>query len=201
MKQWLAFAIAVVAVAAAAVFAGLYFTKDSEAEPVVAAQPCGDDRVFGQVRSLARKGDRYELRFDPALWLSGETANTAAAEDGAIAPGEPVENDYYLLDESRRTLKYIVRPTARVTVLINDSMGIHSTPATVAELAEIVRTGKSSQREVYGSLESGFWIRTRIDTACALDRSTGPSTARSRAGGGSESTARAPGRAPRTAPP
>ena len=70
----------------------------------------GDDKVFGQIRSLVRKGDHYELRFDPAFWLSGETANTAAAEDGAVAPGEPVPNDYYIVDESSRTLKYLVRP-------------------------------------------------------------------------------------------
>lgn len=60
------------------VFATLYFTKDSEPAPV-AAQPCGD-RTFGHIRSLEREGGRYQLRFDPALWLSGETANTAAAE-------------------------------------------------------------------------------------------------------------------------
>ncbi len=109
--KWLVVGIAIVAVAVAGVFAGLYFTKDSESKQV-AVQPCGDEKVFGHIRSLVRKGDHYELRFDPAFWLNGVTANTAAAEDGAVEPGEPVPNDYYILDESRRTLKYLVRPGA-----------------------------------------------------------------------------------------
>jgi len=74
-------ALAVIAVAAsiaAAVFAGLYFTTDSESEPV-AAQQCGD-RTFGHISSLSRSGDLYDMRFDPAWFTSGATANAAAAE-------------------------------------------------------------------------------------------------------------------------
>ena len=172
MKGWLLVGIAVVAVAAAGTFAGLYFTKDSEPEPV-AVQPC-DNKVFGQIRSLVRKGDHYELRFDPAFWLNGETANTAAAEDGAIEPGQPVDNDYYIVDEGRRTFTYLMRPGAHVTVLVNNDTGFLSTPITVSELAEIVRTGKSSRRTLYTPLSGGVWVRYRIDTVCALDQQYRP---------------------------
>jgi hypothetical protein len=170
--KWLVIGIAVVAVAVAGVFAGLYFTKDSESKPV-AVQPCGD-RTFGHIRSLVRKGDHYELRFDPAWFTSGETANTAAAEDGAVEPGQPVPNDNYVVDESDRTLKYLVRPGAHVTVLVNNPTGILSTPISVAELAQIVRTGKSGQRKLFEPLESGVWIRYRIDTVCSLDQQYRP---------------------------
>ncbi|HEY5871939.1 MAG TPA: hypothetical protein VIT46_01775, partial [Gaiellaceae bacterium] len=37
---------------------------------------------YGYVRSLVRSGNGYRMRFDPALWLSGQTANRAAIEDG-----------------------------------------------------------------------------------------------------------------------
>jgi hypothetical protein len=173
MKRWLiaAAVVAVLAVAAAGTFAGLYFTKDSESEP--AASLC-DDKEFGYIRSLVRKGDHYVLRFDPAWFTSGETANTAAAEDGAVAPGEPVPNDVYVVDESHRALKYLVPLDAHVTVLVNNSSGILSTPIGVAELAEIVLTGKSSKRKLFESLESGVWMRYRIDTACALDQQYRP---------------------------
>jgi hypothetical protein len=172
VKQWLPVVIAVGATAATVVFAVLYFTKDAEPE-TVAVQSCGD-RAFGHIRSLVRKGDHYELRFDPAWFTSGETANTAAAEDGQVAPGEPVPNDNYVVDESRRTLKYLVRPGAHVTVLVNNGTGILSTPITVSELAEIVRSGDSSRRKLFESLESGVWIRYRIDTACTLDQQYRP---------------------------
>jgi hypothetical protein len=172
VKQWLPLIVAVVATAAAVVFAALYFTKNSEPAPV-AARPCGE-RLFGHIRSLVRNDDQYELRFDPAWFTSGETASTAAAEDGAVEPGQPVPNDNYVVDESHRLLTYLVPPTAHVTVLVNNQTGILSTPITVAELAEIVRTGKSSRRKLFEPLESGVWIRTRIDTACALDQQYRP---------------------------
>ncbi len=170
--KWLVVGITIAAVAVAGVFAGLYFTKDTEAQPV-AAQPCGD-RVFGHIRSLVRKGDHYELRFDPAWFTSGVTANTAAAEDGKVEPGQPVPNDNYVVDESDRTLKYLVRPGAHVTVLVNNKTGNLSTPISVSELSEIARTGQSSRRKLFEPLESGVWIRYRIDTVCALDQQYRP---------------------------
>ncbi|HEY6837068.1 MAG TPA: hypothetical protein VI142_11550, partial [Gaiellaceae bacterium] len=77
----------------AVAFAGLYFlsepaasrpttvTKTKTVVKTVVKQPCGD-RIFGHITALAPKGDSYQLRFDPAWFTSGLTANTAAAEDG-----------------------------------------------------------------------------------------------------------------------
>jgi len=173
VKHWLPVIIVVGATAAAVAFAVLYFTKDSGQETVV-TQPCGDRTSFGHLRSLVREGGHYVLGFDPALWLGGVTANTAAAEDGAVAPGEPVPNDYYIVDESHRTLKYLVRPGARVTVLVNNGTGILSTPIAVSELAEIVETGESSRRQLFEPLESGVSIRYRIDTVCEVEQQYRP---------------------------
>jgi len=173
MTRWLIAAaiVAVLAVAAAGTFAGLYFTKGSESE--AAASRC-DDKVFGHIRSLERKGAHYVLRFDPAWFTSGVTANTAAAEDGAVEPGEPVPNDNYVIDEGHRLLTYLVPADAQVTVLVNNPSGILSTPISVSELAEIVKTGKSSQRKLFEPLDSGVWMRYRIDTACSLDQQYRP---------------------------
>ena len=68
---------------------------------------------YGYLRSLVRTGTRYRMRFDPALWLSGQTANRAAIEDGVIPPGETVPNDYYIRNESRKQLTYTVLPELR----------------------------------------------------------------------------------------
>ena len=174
MKRWLVAAgvVACLAVAAAGTFAGLYFTKDTESEAVSAPQ-C-TEKVFGHIRSLERQDGRYVLLFDPAWFTLGVTANSAAAEDDAVAPGEPVPNDVYVVDESHRALKYLVPADAHVTVLVNNSSGILSTPISVGELAQIVRTGKSSKRKLFESLESGVWMRYGIDTACALDQQYRP---------------------------
>src|SRR6266540_3523618 len=117
--------LAAVALVAAAGFASLAFGTSSVKR--VAVQPCGD-RIYGHVKSLERTGDHFELRFDPAWFTSGLTANTAAAEDGAVEPGQPVPNDNYVVDEGHRLLTYRVAANAHVTVL---TKGVSGTPVTV----------------------------------------------------------------------
>ena len=164
--------LAAVATVAAVVFAGLYFTKDSGSESA-AAEQCGD-RIFGHISSLTRKDDHYEMRFDPAWFTSGVTANTAAAEDGVVEPGEPVPNDNYRIEEGHRLLTYLVPADAHVTVLTRqgDPASFGSTPITVSELAQLVNGEKPV--ELFEPLDTGVWIRVNIDTVCALDQQYQP---------------------------
>ena len=123
---------------------------------------------FGHIKSLTRKGSGYELRFDPALLLTGETANVAAAEDGAVPPGEPVPNDNYVVDEGHRLFTYRVPSNAKVTVLTKSPEG---TPITVAELAQIVA---GNHKPLWEPIATGFWLRARIDTVRSLDQQYRP---------------------------
>ena len=138
-----------------------------------AAKRC-DQREYGHIKSLTRKADHFVLRFDPAWFTSGVTANTAAAADGAVERGQPVPNDNYVVDESHRLLTYILPSTAHVTVLTNNGTGILSTPISTSELAEIVGNGKSSAHTLFESLDSGVWIRFAVDTVCSLDQQYRP---------------------------
>jgi hypothetical protein len=126
---------------------------------------------FGYIRSLKRKGTAYELRFDPALMLVGVTANTAAAEDGKVEPGEPVPNDSYTVDEGHRAFTYIVPAGAQVTVLTE---GPDGTRVTVAQLAQLVRGKNPLGRPLFEPLRTGFWIKVRIDTVQSLDQQYRP---------------------------
>jgi hypothetical protein len=161
--------LAVVAAAAAVtagVFAGLYFTDD---EDETAAAACGD-RSFGHIATLSPDGDGYRMRFDPAWFTSGETANDAAAEDGVVEPGQPVPNDNYRIEEGHRLLTYLVPADTPVTVLTRegDPQSFGATPITVAELAQLVDGEKPV--ELYEPLDTGVWIRVHIDTVCAIDQ-------------------------------
>jgi hypothetical protein len=128
---------------------------------------------FGHIASLKPKGSGFVMRFDPEWFLSGVTANTAAAEDGAVEPGEPVPNDNYRLDEGHRLLTYLVPANAHVTVLTRHGQGpFGATPITVAELARIVGGGK--HRELFEPLETGVWIRYHIDTVRSIDQQYQP---------------------------
>ena len=164
-------AAAIVASVAAVAFAVLYFGNEAGTKTVV-EEPCGD-RIFGHIKSLIPQGDYFEMRFDPAWFTSGETANTAAAEDGAVEPGQPVPNDNYVVEEGHRLLTYIVPATAKVTVLTRGGPGpLGETPITVSELERIVNGGK--HRPLFEPLESGVWIRVHIDSACSLDQQYRP---------------------------
>ena len=102
------------------------------------------------------------------------TANTAAAEDGVVAPGEPVPNDNYRIDEGHRLLTYIVAPNAHVTVLTRhgDPAQFGATPITVSELARLVRGAKPV--DLFEPLDTGVWIRAHVDTVCSIEQQYQP---------------------------
>ena len=114
-------------------------------------------RQYGHITALARTGGHYVLKFDPAWWLTGVAAERAAAADGAIRPGEPVPNDYYIVDEGHRTLTYFVAGNARVT-MIGGGAGVQPITIPVGELAQIVK-GRNPRHRRLLEPTAGFWIR------------------------------------------
>jgi hypothetical protein len=126
---------------------------------------------YGYVKSLTAKGSGYVLRFDPAWLLSGETANVAAAEDGAVEPGQPVPNDNYVVDEGHRLLTYKVPADAEVTVLADSPTG---SPITVEQLAQLVAGKDPLGKPLFEPITTGFWIEYRIDTVRSLEQQYKP---------------------------
>jgi hypothetical protein len=128
------------------------------------ASATGDQRLYGQIKSLERKGDHYELRFDPSWFLSGVTGNVAKAEDEhtSCQPSAcpPVPNDNYRVDEGHRLLTYLVPADVRGGVIT--TCCTPSTTITVGQLAEIV-AGKSSLK-LFEPLSTGVWILVHVDT-------------------------------------
>ena len=122
---------------------------------------------FGYIKSLKARDDGFEMRFDPAWFLSGVTANTAAAEDGAVEPGEPVPNDDYVVNEGDRELTYVVPGDARVTVLTRAPEG---SEISVAELAQLVAGGNPLGQPLFEPITTGFWIVVEIDTVRSLEQ-------------------------------
>lgn len=158
----------VVVAALAAVAAGCGSTQTETVTvtaPVTESglQPPSQRMEFGHIVSLRQTGDDYTMRFDPTFFLSGETANEAAAEDGVVEPGEPVPNDNYVLDESNRLLTYPVANDATVTVLTGGGV---ETKTTVAELTQAFEgTGDTT---IWDPRTTGTWITTDVDTVIAI---------------------------------
>jgi hypothetical protein len=147
-------------------------TTVSTGEPSGLATP--RQRIeFGTIRSLKRVGDRYEMSFDPALMLMGETANRAAQEDGVVGPGEPVPNDNYVVNESKRTYTYFVADDAKVTLLVRTTPEKWApTKESVSELAKVV--AGTSALDLFEPLDSGTWITVDVDTVRAVYQQYAP---------------------------
>jgi hypothetical protein len=165
--------------AAAVLVAALSAWARSGAEPASTPSMFGPPRevvLYGHVKTLTRSGSRYRLRFDPALWLGGTTANRAAVEDKVIGPGDVVPNDYYIRDETHRLLTYRVPAGARATVItFGGAPGLRSTVVPVSELAEIVKGRNPKRRRLFDRRNHlGFWIRVATDTVRSLDQQYQP---------------------------
>jgi hypothetical protein len=136
------------------------------------AAAAGQLSQYGHVRSLSRSGARFTLRFDPAFWLSGTTANRAAEEDKVIAPGEGVPNDYYVRDEAKKVLTYRVPADAKVTVL---DRRLRPFSITVAQLAGVVAGRNPTGRPLYDRTRAfGYWILVDADRVLAIDQQYQP---------------------------
>jgi hypothetical protein len=144
-------------------------TQQSGLKLLPPAAPAGQMTLYGHVKTLARKGGRFEMQFDPAWLTSGLTASRAALADTGSSD---VPNDNYVIEEGHRLLTYLVPSSAHVTVLANNGQGVSATPITVSELSRIVNGGK--HRKLFEPLDSGVWIRVHIDTVRSLDQQYRP---------------------------
>jgi hypothetical protein len=176
MKRSLIFVAGAVLLAATVFVSGRVFASSgpsSAAASSAAARPCSDVALYGHIESLGRKGDHFELRFDPAWFLSGVTASRAKLED---AGSSDVPNDNYVVEEGHRLLTYLVPATADITVLSRTGRlpgaGFPSAAITASQLAQLV-DGKEPVK-LAESLESGFWMHVNIDTVCSLQQQYRP---------------------------
>lgn len=130
--------------------------------------PVKEQVLYGHVKSVTRSGNRFQLHFDPAWWLTGVAAEHACG-------CKPVANDYYVVDESHRLLTFAVRKDAKVTVLVRGAK-VSTATISMAELAQIVK-GKNPQHRRLLEPKAGFWIRvlqTYPSPVFALDQQYQP---------------------------
>jgi hypothetical protein len=145
MRRTFALTIPVAALLVAALTSVAAAQRQAPLLTLPRAAQAGQQTQFGHIRSLVPAGrSRYILRFDPAYWLTGYTAERAALEDTGSAD---VANDYYLVDETHRLLSYVVPAATPVTVLTH---GTNTTRISVAALARRVRSGREKS--------VGFWL-------------------------------------------
>jgi hypothetical protein len=127
--------------------------------------------MYGHVKTMTRKGRRFEIKFDPAWWLTGVAAERAKLQDTGSSD---VPNDYYILEEGHRLLTFVVLPSARVTVLTGG--GAQRTGISAGELAQLVN-GRNPNHRRLSEPKAGFWIRVGVkypNPAVTLDQQYQP---------------------------
>jgi hypothetical protein len=109
------------------------------------------------------------MRYDPAFWLSGITANVAMAQatHTPCAPEkcEPVPNDHFVLDGGHETLTFVLPASTRGTVLTSSSY-FNGTPISAARLAALVAQGPRAK--LFEQLDSGIWLLVRNEIVTAF---------------------------------
>ena len=153
MKTALAFLLLTIT----ALAAGCGSSANQSAQPAAAAtlpeRPA--NVLFGHITSMTRIDGGFEVKFDPAWWLSGVAAQHAALED--TGSGD-VPNDYYIVDEAHRLLTVPVSPDTRITVVTHGDTGIGSVAVSPAELVEIVH-GRNPEHRPLFSAKLPFWLQ------------------------------------------
>lgn len=128
---------------------------------------------FGYIRSVDASTEPATLEFDEAEWLSGETARAAAEADGAIQPGDPVPNDYYVRNPDPSTRRLEVAPDAAITA-IRCQLCRGGKPGNLPDfLAAFAKTGQTYADEYRGA-ESQYWLTIEGERVLSIDEQYRP---------------------------
>jgi hypothetical protein len=146
----------------------------SARSPFLPSPPYGPPReivFFGHISSLKPSGERYVMRFDPAILLTGRTASAYALEKTGSSD---VPNDHITYDPEHQLLTFVVPANARATVMTNKrNVGIKATPVSIPLLARVV-AGKAPRSLALFEPQAAYWIVVRTDTAVELDQQYQP---------------------------
>jgi hypothetical protein len=148
--------------------------KDPEPEkplpPTVAIETA---ERFGYIRSVDASTEPATLEFDEAEWLSGEEAQEAAEADGAIEPGDPVPNDYYVRNPDKSTRRLEIAPDAAVTA-IRCQLCRDGKPGNLEDfLASFSKRGQTYADDYRGA-ESQYWLTIEDGRVLAIDEQYTP---------------------------
>ena len=105
-----------------------------------------DGAHFGFVRQVADDA----LIFDPAEFLDGEAALTAARADGVIGATEDLPNDFYIDNPDEEEMRLEVDPAAQFTLIDSGSTGEFTDR--IVSYGELARlwTGADNTSPYYG---------------------------------------------------
>jgi hypothetical protein len=123
---------------------------------------------FGYIRSVSTTGRVATLAFDEAEFLSGDAAQKAAEEDGAVPPGEPVPNDYYIRNPDKTTRTLRIANDAKITAK-RCALCRNGKPGELGPfLASFSKRGQTLA-DPYRGKDSLYWLTIEDGEVVAID--------------------------------
>jgi len=158
----------------ALVAAGCGGGKDESAAPATTQTPTSTQPApssaehFGYIRSVSTAGPAATLAFDEAEFLTGKAAQKAAEEDGAVEPGEPVPNDYYVRNSDKTTQTLRLANDAKITAK-RCKLCRHGRPGELGPFLASFMQGRQTYADPYRGKYSQYWLTIRDGEVVAID--------------------------------
>ena len=133
-------------------------------------QELQDGHYFGYIRSVDTSSTPATIAFDGAEFLTGADGEQAARDDGALAPGEPLSNDYYVRNPDRRPETLELAPDAGVTAVRCPTSCSEKNPGELdAFLASFSREEPATLMDDYRGARSQYWITVERGLVTQID--------------------------------
>jgi hypothetical protein len=142
-------------------------TRSSAAPPPPPPAPTPAEH-FGYIRRVSTMGPAATLAFDEAEFLTGDAAQKAAEEDGAVPPGEPVPNDYYIRNPDKRTRTLRIANDAQITAK-RCSLCRNGKPGELGPFLESFSKGRQTYADPYRGKYSLYWLTIEDGEVVAID--------------------------------
>ena len=113
-------------------------------------------------------GPAVTLAFDEAEFLSGKEAQEAAEEDGAVEPGEPVPNDYYIRNPDKATKTYPIANDVQITAK-RCPLCRHGKPGELGPFLASFMKGRQTYAAPYRGKYALYWLTIEDGRVVAID--------------------------------
>ena len=123
---------------------------------------------FGYIRSVSTAGPAATLAFDQAQFLTGDAAQRAAAEDGVVAPGESVPNDYYIRNRDKTTQTLRIANDAKITAK-RCPLCRHGRDGQLGPFLASFMQGRQTFADPYRGKYSLYWLTIKDGEVAAID--------------------------------
>ena len=136
-------------------------------QPAPTPGPSPTER-FGYIRSVSTAGPAATLAFDEAEFLTGDAAQKAAEQDGVVAPGETVPNDYYIRNRDQTTQTLRIANDAKITAK-RCPLCRHGRDGQLDPFLASFMKGRQTFADPYRGKYSLYWLTIRDGEVAAID--------------------------------